>query len=80
MRVIGKVHAMLEEGRVLLGCRSELLQLRVHALLDFASGVEAAQEHRSCPALRPARLLEAERSGLLHLSVARIRQDSRQLC
>jgi len=35
---------MLEEGRVLLGCRSELLQLRVHALLDFASG--AAQEHR----------------------------------
>jgi len=56
---------MLEEGRVLLGCRSELLQLRVHALLDFASGVEAAQEHRSCPALRPARLLEAERSGLL---------------
>ena len=37
---------MLEEGRVLLGCRSELLQLRVHALLDFASGVEMAQEHR----------------------------------
>mmetsp|Transcript_44957 Transcript_44957/g.142728 ORF Transcript_44957/g.142728 Transcript_44957/m.142728 type:complete len:203 (+) Transcript_44957:57-665(+) len=63
LRVIGR--AMLEEGRVLLGCRSELLQLRVHALLDFASGVEAAQEHRSCPALRPARLLEAERSGLL---------------
>ena len=44
LRVIGR--AMLEEGRVLLGCRSELLQLRVHALLDFASGVEAAQEHR----------------------------------
>ena len=31
-------------GPCLLGCRSELLQLRVHALLDLASG--AAQEHR----------------------------------
>ena len=46
---------MLEEGRVLLGCRSELLQLRVHALLDFASGVEAAQEHRLTGALAPVK-------------------------